>query len=62
MSEIQRSKIETVVHAELERYMQKARGILMQHKEFLDKLTKELIQKETLLYSDVQRIKAECIS
>lgn len=62
MSEIQRFKIETVVHAELERYMQKTRRILMQHKEFLDKLTKELIQKETLLYSDVQRIKAECNS
>ncbi len=33
-----------------------------ERKEFLDKLTKELIQKEILLYSDVQRIKAECIS
>ena len=60
MSEAQRSRIETAIHAELEHYMMQAREILLQHRPFLEKLTDELVQKETLLYSDVQRIKASC--
>lgn len=60
MSEAQRSRIETAIHAELEHYMMQTREILLQHRPFLEKLTDELVQKETLLYSDVQRIKASC--
>ncbi len=51
---------EIVVTAELERYLFKAKEILCDNREFLDKLAKELYEKETLLNSDVARIRATC--
>ena len=60
LSQFQRTKMETAVQTELERHLLKAKDILQQYSDFLEKLTEELMQKETLLYSDVQRIKAEC--
>lgn len=47
------ARSEAVIHAELERYMFKARDILLKNKEFLEKATNALIEKETLLHSDV---------
>ena len=61
ISENLNARNEAVVHAELERYMYKAREIIAKNKEFLEKLAEELIQKETLLSSDVQRIRASVI-
>ena len=48
---------EAVTHAELERYMLKARDILMKNREFLEKARDALIEKETLLYSDIRAIR-----
>ncbi|MCR4961210.1 MAG: AAA family ATPase [Lachnospiraceae bacterium] len=53
------SKIEPVIGAALERYLTTARGIILKNRPFLEKLTEALIEKETLLYSDIRRIKAE---
>lgn len=45
---------EAVVHAELEKYMMKARQILLTNKEFLDNAIEALIAKETLIPSDIK--------
>ena len=60
LSGILTSKIEAEIQTELERYLHKAREILLLNRPCLEKLTDELTEKETLLYSDVQRIKALC--
>lgn len=57
-SENMNSRSEAVTHAELERYMFKARDILLKNRAFLEKAADALIEKETLLYSDIQRIKS----
>lgn len=48
---------EAVVHAELERYILQTRNILLQNREFLEKVAEALVEKETLLYSDIQAIR-----
>ena len=48
---------EAVVHAELERYMLKARDILLKNRDFLEKAADLLLKKETLLYSDVKALR-----
>lgn len=55
------SRVEAVVHAELERYVYIARDILLQNKEFLEKVTNELLIKRTLLFSDIQSIRNSSI-
>ncbi len=52
-----KARNEAVVHAELESYMLKTRDILLKNKDFLERTTEALIEKETLLYSDIQKIK-----
>lgn len=56
-SECLNARGEAVVHAELERYMLKTRDILLKNKEFLEETAKALLEKETLLYSDIQAIR-----
>lgn len=56
-SESMNSRNEAVTQAELERYMLKTRHILLNYKDFLEKATEALIEKETLLYSDIQKLK-----
>ena len=51
---------EAIVQAELERYTRLVKDILIDQKEFAAKLSDALINKRTLLYSDIQRIKEEC--
>ncbi|MCR5311267.1 MAG: AAA family ATPase [Lachnospiraceae bacterium] len=58
-SENYRAKHETVIGAEMERYMRETRAILLKNRSFLEKVTEALIEKETLLYSDIQRIRKE---
>ncbi len=58
-SENMNSRSEAVTHAELERYMLKARDILLKNREFLEKATEALLKKETLLYSDIREIKSQ---
>lgn len=48
---------EAVVHAELERYIFQVRNILLQNKEFLEKVADALVEKETLLFSDIKEIR-----
>ena len=50
-------KIETAVQTEMENKLYKARKILTQNKVFLEKTAQALLQKETLLYSDIQKIR-----
>ena len=57
MSENLNSRNEAVVHAELERYLFKAKDILLKNKDFLEKVTAALIEKETLLYSDIKALR-----
>ncbi len=59
-SELLDSRSEIVVAAELERFIFKAKEILAENREFLDKLAAELYEKGTLLNSDVARIRATC--
>ena len=57
MSETMNAASEAVVHAELERYLFKARDILLKNREFLEKTRDALVEKETLLYSDIRTIR-----
>ena len=51
------SRVEAATYAELERFMLKTRETLIKNTEFLDKVTAALIEKETLLYSDIKAIR-----
>ena len=57
-SESLKARVENVVACELERYLYLCRDILIKNRDFVLALADELNQKETLLYSDVQRIRA----
>ncbi|MCR5803180.1 MAG: AAA family ATPase [Clostridia bacterium] len=50
---------EAVVQAELERFMLKTREILIKNRKFLEKSTEALLEKETLLFSDIKKIRNE---
>ena len=52
-----RSKIETVVSAELEKAIVRARKILQENEGFLKAVQEALLEKETLLYSDIKEIR-----
>lgn len=56
-SESFNSRNESVVHAELERYMFKVREILIKNRDFLEKAAQMLSEKETLLYSDIRKLR-----
>ena len=51
---------EQVVAAEMERYLFKVKEIVADNREFLDKVAKELLEKHTLLFSDMKRIRESC--
>lgn len=57
ISENLNARNEAVVHAELERYMFKARDILIKNREFLEKTAELLSEKEILLYSDIKALR-----
>ena len=48
---------ESVVQAELERFMFQAKDILLKNKDFVLKLTEKLKNKKNLLYSDIQEVR-----
>ena len=56
-SENMNARNEAVVQAEMERYMYQAREILIKNKAFLEKVAEELIKNQTLLNSDMQKIR-----
>lgn len=51
---------EDIIQNEVERYYQKAKKMLIENREFLDKLTNALVSKQTLVYNDIQNIKKKC--
>lgn len=60
-SESFNSRAESVIHVELERMMLRTKDILIKNRGFLEKVRDELVEKETLLYSDIQRIRNSSI-
>lgn len=50
---------EVAVQTELERYMIRTREILIKNRSFLEKTAEALLEKETLLFSDIQKIRNE---
>ena len=57
-SESTLSRIEAAVQSELEKYMLKTKDILLKNRDFLEKITAALEKQETLLFSDIQKIKS----
>ena len=57
MSENMNACNEEVVHAEMEKYMFKARDVLLKNRDFLEKATELLLEKRTLLHSDIKELK-----
>ncbi len=58
-SEIQMSQQESVIYAELERYYENTKKLLAANKGFLVAVTNELIKKNILLSSDIEKIRKE---
>ena len=56
----QDARSEIVVTAEFERLLFKAKEILAENREYLDKLAAALCEKETLLNSEIAAIRATC--
>ena len=59
MSETKHVLQENCIRSELERQRYRVMKLLTEHRAFFDLIAKELMQKETLLYSDMQRIRKE---
>ncbi len=49
-----------IIQCEVEKYYQKARKILIDNREFLDRLTDVLTERKTITYKDIQKVKAGC--
>ena len=60
ISERLESSLEAITSAEMERYMNITRKVLLDNRSFLEKVWHELEEKEYLLFSDIQRIEEEC--
>ena len=56
-SEAYKVMVDSIVKAELERNMFKVRDILLKNREFLEKVTEALLEKEVLLASDIKAIR-----
>lgn len=56
-SESMNSRNEAVVQSELERYFYKAKEIILKNQDYLNKIVAALLDKETLLASDIKRIR-----
>lgn len=52
--------LEIAAHAELERYIREVRKIIIDNRDFLEKTAKALEEKQTLLYSDIKRLRDMC--
>lgn len=59
-SEELKNKKETIVSFEMEKYYQKVRRILIENREFLDKLAERLRKDRLITYHTIQEIKNEC--
>lgn len=54
------SRRETQIYTEMSRYYQQARKLLVDNREFLDKLAHALIERKTLINKDIQQIRSSC--
>lgn len=61
-SESLNARGEAVTQAELERYMLQTRNILLNNRKFLERATEALLEKETLLFSDIQKLRSACLA
>jgi cell division protease FtsH len=61
-SDVLRAKQENLVHAEIERYLSQAKELLSENQEFLDAVVAALLEKSTLLNSDIKRIRESYIA
>ena len=48
------------IEVEMSRFYAETKQILIENREFLDKLAKALLEKKTLLRSDIAAIRAAC--
>lgn len=60
-SESMNSRNEAVTQAEMERYMVRVKNIILKNRDFLEKTAQLLVEKETLLYSDIRKLKNSVI-
>lgn len=58
-SEALMARWEDIAHGEMERLFQSVRDILIQNRAFLEIVAEELMEKENLLFSDIQKIKED---
>ena len=56
-SDSYKTTVEILTKAELEKYMFKVRDIMMKNRDFLEKVTEALLEKEVLLASDIKAIR-----
>lgn len=54
------AKQEVVIQTEVERYLMKAKDILYKNREFLDIAAEALLQNDTLLNSDIKKLRESC--
>ena len=55
-----RAKQEGVIHAEIERYLMQTKMLLTNNWGFLNAVATALLEKRTLLHSDIQKLKSSC--
>lgn len=58
VSDSMMARVEIAIQSEMERYLYIAKEILLKNKEFVLNLAEELKKKNTLLYSDIQRVRS----
>ena len=61
MSESLSARSEAAVQMELERCYNRAKSILYKNEAFLEKITEAFLEKKTLLYSDIQRVRSATV-
>lgn len=54
------SPLDQLISSELQRYYTESKRIIVSNREFLDKLAKELMEKDVLVQEDIARIKNSC--
>lgn len=57
ISEISKVNVESMVRTEVSKYTDRVRKILISNRAFVEAIVAELMEKKTLLYSDIQRIR-----
>lgn len=57
-----RAQIRAGIASEMERLMLQTRELLLNNREFLEKAAEQLLEKETLLYSEIRAIRESCVT